>query len=296
MSFAKMIRLYNKLIDGEAGRTTIDIDFLLKKGSISDNYARQILSGSKSPTDKIKSLVIKASGIDPRHWELTPSAFGAAIGLTDYQIADVLNIEIVGINFRSQLKDKGQVQDIFSLTEGIFFSYYYSVSNFEKRMVCRDVFQVIRVDEFGHIRVRLADGFFDYSGLCVPIRNHLYYMLEKDRGLDEIVVYCTNFPNDHNRNLFGIILCNSVKLKNRQSSSFFPAASRVYFSFLGRTFEEASRAIGSPVSSFEDIRKYAGYIDETDPTTLGPTTMDDIKNINNLITSDKVPFALIAND
>ncbi|MHC2317579.1 hypothetical protein ACVIHC_004625 [Bradyrhizobium diazoefficiens] len=296
MSFAKMIRLYNTLIDGSAGRTTIDADFLFEKGNITINYARQILSGSKPPTDKLKSLVIKASGIDPRHWELTPSAFGTAIGLTDYQIADVLNIEIVGINFRSQLKDKGQVQDIFSLTEGIFFSYYYSVSNFEKRLVCRDVFQVIRVDEFGQIRVRLRDAFFDYSGLCVPIRNHLYYMLEKDKGLDEIVVHCTNFPNNHNKNLFGIILCNSVKIKNRQPSSFFPAASRVYFAFLGKTFEEVSRTIEAPVSSFEDMKKYACYIDETDPETMGPTTMDDIKNINNLIATDKVPFALIAND
>ena len=113
--------------------------------------------------------------------------------------------------------------------------------------------------------------------------------------MDEIVVYCTNLPNYHNRNQFGIILCNSVNIDKRQSS-FFPAASKVYFSFLGRTFKEVSLALGEQVSCFDDMRKFAGYIDETKPTTLGPTKLEDISNINNVITNDKVPFALIANE
>ena len=168
MSFAKLIRLFNTLCDSDNDRTKIDLDFLTGKAGISDSYARQIMSGSKAPTEKIKTLVVREAKLDPRYWELTPSAFGTAIGLTDYQIATVLNIEMVGINFRSQLKDKSQVQDIFDVTEGVFFSYYYSVSNFERRMVCRDVFQVIRIDEFGQIRVHLIDGYFDYSGLSIP--------------------------------------------------------------------------------------------------------------------------------
>lgn len=154
---------------------------------------------------------------------------------------------------------------------------------------------MIRIDEFGEIRVRLVDGYFDYSGLCIPIRNYLYYMLEKDFGMDEIVVYCTNLPNYHNRNQFGIILCNSVNIDKRQSS-FFPAASKVYFSFLGRTFEDVSRILGELISCFDDMRKFAGYLDEAEPETLGPTTLDDISNINNHISADKVPFALIANE
>lgn len=295
MSFAKLIRLYNTLSDSSESRQKIDVDFLCNMAGISDNYARQVLSGSKPPTGKLKTLVVEGAGLDPRYWDLPPSSFGTAIGLSDYQIATVLNIEMVGINFRSQLKDKSQVHDIFDVTEGIFFSYYYSVSNFDKRMVCRDVFQVIRIDEFGQIRVRLVDGYFDYSGLCIPIRNHLYYMLEKDSGMDEIVVYCTNLPNYHNRNQFGIILCNSVNIDKRQSS-FFPAASKVYFSFLGQTFEDVSETLGEQISCFDDMRKFAGYIDETELDTLGPTTLEDINNINNLITSDKVPFALIANE
>lgn len=295
MSFAKLIRLFNTLCDTETGRTRIDLDFLTGQANISESYARQIMSGSKTPTEKLKTLVVQAAGLDPRYWEMTPSAFGTAIGLTDYQIATILNIEMVGINFRSQLKDKSQVHDIFDVTEGVFFSYYYSVSNFERRMVCRDVFQVIRIDEFGQIRVRLADGYFDYSGLCIPIRNHLYYMLEKDSGMDEIVVYCTNLPNYHNRNQFGIILCNSVNIDKRQSS-FFPAASKVYFSFLGRTFEDVSQTLDETISGFDDMRKFAGYIDEADPDALGPTTLEDISNINNVIPEDKVPFALIANE
>lgn len=295
MSFAKMICLFNTLCDTETERTRIDLDFLTAQANISESYARQIMSGSKAPTEKLKTLVVQAAGLDPRYWELSPSAFGTAIGLTDYQIATILNIEMVGINFRSQLRDKSQVHDIFDVTEGIFFSYYYSVSNFDKRMVCRDVFQVIRIDEFGEIRVRLVDGYFDYSGLCIPIRNHLYYMLEKDSGMDEIVVYCTNLPNYHNRNQFGIILCNSVNIDKRQSS-FFPAASKVYFSFLGRTFEDVSRILGESISCFDDMRKFAGYLDEAEPETLGPTTLDDISNINNHISADKVPFALIANE
>lgn len=295
MSFSKLIRLYNTLSNADGNGSQIDIDFLTSKASISDSYARQILSGSKAPTQKLKALVVQAADLDPRYWDLTPSAFGTAIGLTDYQIATVLNIEMVGINFRSQLKDKNQVNDIFGVTKGIFFSYYYSVSNFEKRMVCRDVFQVIQIDEFGQIRVRLVDGYFEYSGLCIPIRNHLYYMLEKDSGMDEIVVYCTNVPNYHNRNQFGIILCNSVNIDKRQSS-FFPAASKVYFAFLGETFDDVSQRLGEQISSFKDMRKFAGYIDETEPDTLGPTTLEDIGNINNLVNEDKVPFALIANE
>ena len=295
MSFAKQIRLFNALCDNHPERTRIDLEFLKVKAGISESYAKQITSGSKAPTEKIKSLVVQASGIDRRHWELSPSAFGTAIGLTDYQIASVLNIEMVGINFRSQLKDKGQIQDIFDATEGVFFSYYYSVSNFERRMVCRDVFQVVCIDDFDQIRVRLADGYFEYSGLCIPIRNHLYYMLEKDSVMDEIVVYRTNLPNYYNRNLFGIILCNSVNMEKRQHS-FFPAASKVYFSFLGRTFEDVSKTLGEPISCFDDMRKFTGYIDETKPDTLGPTTFEDISHINNLIANDKIPFALIAND
>ena len=295
MSFAKLIRLHNALDDRNGDHTKISLDFLISKAGISDSYARQILSGSKTPPEKIKTLIVKEAGIDPRHWELSPSAFGTAIGLSDYEIATILNIEVVGINFRSQLRDKSQVHDIFDVTEGVYFSYYYSVSNFEKRMVCRDVFQVIRIDEFGHIRVRLVDGYFEYSGQCVPIRNHIYYMLEKDSGMDEIVVYCTNVPNFHNRNQYGIILCNSVNIAKRQSS-FFPAASKVYFSFLGRTFADVSKTLGEKVSSFEDMKKFAGYIDESKPDTLGPTTLDDIGNINNNVPEDKVPFALIAND
>lgn len=113
--------------------------------------------------------------------------------------------------------------------------------------------------------------------------------------MDEIVVYCTNLPNYHNRNQFGIILCNSVNIDKRQSS-FFPAASKVYFSFLGRTFEDVSRILGESISCFDDMRKFAGYLDEAEPETLGPTTLDDISNINNHISADKVPFALIANE
>ncbi len=295
MSFAKLIRLFNTLRDNDSDRTNIDRDFLMRNAGITESYARQILSGSKTPTEKIKNLVIREAGLDRKLWELAPSAFGTAIGLTDYQIANVLSIEMVGINFRSQLKDKGQVHDIFAGIEGIFFSYYYSVSNFKKRMVCRDVFQVTRIDEFGQIRVRLADGFFNYSGMCIPIRNHLYFMLEKDSVMDEIVVYCTNLPNYHNKNLFGIILCNSVSIDKRQSY-FFPAASKVYFSFLGKSFEDVSRSLRESVTCFDDLRKFADYIDETDPNTLGPTTLEDIGNINNLIAEDRVPFALIANE
>lgn len=121
MSFAKMIRLFNTLCDTETERTRIDLDFLTAQANISESYARQIMSGSKAPTEKLKTLVVQAAGLDPRYWELSPSAFGTAIGLTDYQIATILNIEMVGINFRSQLRDRVRYMIFSTLLRGYSF-------------------------------------------------------------------------------------------------------------------------------------------------------------------------------
>ena len=295
MNFSKNIRLYNLLAAKNSSLNEINIVYLTNNTGIKEPYARQIIQGSKPPTRKMLSSIVKETNIDERVWELDPFQFGSHLGLSDYEIASLLKIEVVGMNFRSQLREPNQVNDIFELTEGYYFSYYYSVSNFEKRVVCRDVFHVSKLDEFGQIRVVLKDGYFEYSGVCVPIRNHLYFMLEKDHGFDEIVVYCTNLPNNHNRDLFGIILCNSVKLEKRQQSNF-PAASKVYFRFLGKKLIDVSENIEREINSFDELKVYATYIDLEDPESFGPTDISEIDNIDNTITIDKIPFALIADE
>jgi hypothetical protein len=156
------------------------------------------------------------------------------------------------------------------------------------------VLWVKRVNEDDFIEVELDDTHFRYVGWCVPVSGQLYFVMEKVRILNEIIVYATNYPDREPPILFGIILCTSGGVKNRTA---YPSAARVAFRHIGTSEELAEKYEQKDLNILYELltKKYARYIDPGDGA-IDDETREIFSQIKNVIPENAVPMALRMED
>lgn len=267
---------------------------------VSSDYFSRMKSGSRRVSENVFTRVValtSASGLGEADWYESVETFGQKLGLSIAQVQRILGTAPLGIDFRSRSKDESNISSVFELIGGYWESFYYSVSTYGKRRISHDLVHIAEPDGRGLMPCRVIDGSFVYTGHCFPIHSSfLYFMLEKERNLDEIIVYLMNRP-ERTRcpELDGVILCTSGGVDDKVA---VPCAAKVVFRFLGRKPEEVSRNLAGfkvrPGHDFETqlIKKIAGYIEPEKVSPSNTRYMEVIQAIDNAIPESAIPFAL----
>jgi transcriptional regulator with XRE-family HTH domain len=268
-------------------------EMLRRVGLKKDTWSR-IRGGTRILTDDRFVSICECFGVPQQLFFSPLLEFGARLGFSRRQVAEITLTPIPGIDFMSRIRDSERVRALFAILEGFWESYYYSVSREDRILVSRDVLWVKRVNEDDFIEVELDDTHFRYDGWCIPISGQLYFVMEKVKLLNEIIVYATNYPDRTPPLLFGVILCTSGGVKNRAA---YPSAAKVAFRFIGTKESLAERYnLRDERATFEKVTsEYARYIDPSDKS-LDVDTRSLIAEISNGIPSDAVPFALRMED
>lgn len=267
---------------------------------ISADYFSRIKGGSRQLTEHVFVRVVQLtsdSGLSERDWYDTLNSFGHKLGFSIQEIQRITGSTTYGIDFHSRSRDHHNITSVHGIIEGFWESFYYSVSTFDVPRISRDLVIVNSVDESGCIGCKVVDGSSVYVGSCFPTQGpHLYFMLEKDKIFDEIIVYMMNRPERVKEPLLnGIILCSSGGV---QDMIAVPSAARVAFRYLGKNIEAVKKAIpGFKLKRGQGLEEalietIPGYLDPRDITRENQRYYEAKRVIDNEIVSSQIPFAL----
>lgn len=253
--------------------------------SLRESNWTKIKSGTRYLTDQQFKTLSKLSEVSRRDWqELDFLKFGRKLGLRKNEIGDATNIFFEGIDFLSRQREDSSVSDLFDLIKGYWGIYYYCVGKKEKS-VARDLCIIRRVNGAKFIRCELYPlPQISFLGWAFQTRgNHLYFIFEKQKFGNEIIVCLMNRPmvgpmEGEPAELYGISLCLSGGYGNGQS---LPSATKIVckkiFS-LDEVTEEQERRLKNDF-----------------PVYLNPRKVDKeiLAQISNEIKHDDLPFALM---
>ena len=257
--------------------------------NVQADYLCRLKNGTRTLSEQNLQKLCVAFGLKQSDWFEELEGFGAGLGYNRKQIALIARRPLPGLDFASRIKDRETVENIFRVMEGYWDSFYFSVSRNDCRLVSKDLMIVKRVNSDGFIECEIADGAFTYSGSCFPIKNHLYFILERVTLVTEIITYITNWPERQPPRLYGIILCLSGGI---QETSSYPAAAKVAFRYLGR---DSDVRRNFKLKKGEDVDT---FLRRTVPSYLDPDTELDadmrqiVHDIDNLIPAGSLPSAL----
>jgi|SRR6185295_1335675 len=273
--------------DGSPVRTGTQLSNEL---DISPDYLSRLKSGTRILTEELFGRLCEVFTIKQKEWFDDVDLFGKRLGFSRKQISIITRNPLPGIDFASRIRDKKLISDIFDVICGYWESYYFSVSKIDKKVVSRDLCIVRSVSDDEYIECEVIDGAFIYKGWCFPIKGHLYFILEKEKLYNEIIVYVTNLPDRQPPKLYGIILCISGGV---DETITFPSAAKVAFRYIGKDTDSVRKQLG--IDSSLDVEE---YLKQTIPRYIDPDTEDDdelkrlFTEIANEIPADKIPFAL----
>lgn len=262
---------------------------LLLQLNIGKDYLSRIKSGTRVIPDNKFVKLSEIFKLSQKDWFLPLAQFGEKLGLSRYDITTITKAHLPGIDLHSRDHDSQRVMNLFQIMQGYWESYYYSVSKVGTILISRDLLVVQRVTPDNFIECEIVDGSFTYTGWCFPIPNHLYFVLEKKKLFNEVIVYATNLPDRHPPLLYGIILCLSGGVDEHHS---FPAAAKVAFRYLGPEDEVRRRYNISPDESTKTYmeNKVACYVDPNDE--FDPEVREILNNISNVVLPTTIPNAL----
>ncbi|MDB5870691.1 MAG: hypothetical protein JWQ07_133 [Ramlibacter sp.] len=276
-------------------------DFSKALKGVQPDYFSRLKGGSRVLSEGVFNQIVElcqGAGVAKADWHGSLEAFGEKLGFTRKQIDDITGaVAPRGIDFGSRSKDGGNIDSVFQVIGGYWESFYYSVSTFDEARISHDLIVIEEPDEGGFMPCKVIDGSFVYAGHCFPIHgSFVYFMLEKQQLLDEIIVYLMNRPErTTNPVLDGIILCTSGGVHDKVA---VPCAARVAFRYLGKTLAEVKQALphikakrGQTLTELL-TEQIPGYID---PVTIGPENKRywEVKQlIDNTIAPDQIPFAM----
>jgi len=270
-------------------------ELLKKLPNIQPDYFTRIVKGQRPLSERIFLDICNALGFDQKEWYSDLETFGIRLGFSRHQIAQITGVLSPGLDFHARNRD--QLHSLFDQMEGFWESYYYSVSNTERKAVSRDLLIVSGVTNDLFIECQIVDGISTYVGHCFPTKGgHLCFILEKLQPTNEIIMYLTNYPERHPPMLNGIILCLSGGVG--QSFRTYPAASKVAFRYLGGEVETI-RKIYRRTPKTSDRAELEKFLRKAVPDYIFPDELgkDDrqweaIGVIDNKILPDTIPFAL----
>jgi|CZKV01.1.fsa_nt_gi transcriptional regulator with XRE-family HTH domain len=264
---------------------------LLRRLSISKDYFSRIRSGLRVLTEEKFVELCAVCGIERKVWFLPLFEFGLGLGFSRKQISLITHTPLPGIDFSSRIKDRLMIENIFSQIEGLWESYYYSVSKHDVVAVRKDILSIDRVNEDGFMECRIFEEDLFYKGVCFPMQNQLMFMLEKELIYNEIITYCTNLPERFPPKLYGVLLCLSGGVQGVGVHTY-PAAAKVAFRYIGNKAFLEPRYPGCDMKAIEDIlrKEFCGYLD---PVTVEDTEVKQIlENISNIIEKNDIPSAI----
>lgn len=265
---------------------------LEKLPGVEPDYFSRLMGGSRRMSEHIFIRICDALQIEQKAWYDDLETFGRRLGFTRRQIGQITRSLPPGIDFRTRIRDPQTVHTIYENIKGYWESFYYSVSNTDRRLISRDLFIVDSVDDDFFITCRIIDGMFEYIGYCFPMpKGHLCFILEKVYLHDEIIMYVTNRPDRSPPKLNGVILCQSGGVSELAA---YPSASLVAFRYLGPDIDSAKvfyPGINDAADLADRLKGVPGYIDPND-SSLPARYHEVIRTINNTILPNAVPFAL----
>lgn len=261
------------------------------------DYARRLLGGSRRLRPRHVEAIRNLLQIGDLDLDLTPREL--AIDLDLPRSAGSRLRQQAGLDFLSRTNDKRAVAQLFGLVVGYWQQTWWSFSKTDEQALGVGVCKIDAIDENNFITCRVYDVTESYSGIIFPVLNHLYFLLEKDRLFDEIVVCVTNRPDRAPPLLRGICLGLSGGLDEMHSA---PASGKVAFRYLGRTGAELRAEYGDAPDEPELERHLARtlprYISRSELAHLSQSERAklQIHRLDNTVAADAVPFALRTRD
>lgn len=255
------------LMTGKVAKTPAEF---ARRYGVSQDHLSRMRSGQRTVPRALMAKIEMDIGLSMAQWTSSVEDFANALG-----VKQEYKQEAGGFDFATRIRDRRAVEIIFRQIAGCWYSYYYSVSRFDKPLVSRDVLYVRRINNDGFIECDLQDGYFAYSGVLFSSGQHLYLFMEKTGIFNEIISYIVNVPDRFPPILSGIILCVSGGVEKQKI--YAPSASRVTFRFVG------------PIGSDAEKNATPGYLD---PASGSESHVDIFADIDNTILGSTVPFAL----
>ena len=276
---------------GRTGFGTYD-DFLdaFRAGlSCELDYAKRLLAGSRRLSARHIALIQRL--LDQPDLDLFASANRIAADLGLPRSALATDDSRPAIDFHSRSDDGRAIRSLFDLIKGYWELAFWSFSRKDKPLISRELCIVDEVGESGLIACRIIDVNFTYSGSIFPVSGHLYFMLEKDRLYDEVMVLVTNRPDRVPPVLRGINVGLAGGVDDLYS---YPCAGRIAFRYLGATSEDVCRArpeLKADDPNFEQ-RLADSICRYVDPDDLREGDWPSLHHISNRVDADQLPFVL----
>jgi hypothetical protein len=257
------------------------------------DYARRLLGGSRRLRPRHINVIRDLLQIGDLDLELSPREL--AIELELPRSAGNRLRQHPGVDFLSRTNDKRAVAQLFGLVEGYWQQTWWSFSKTSEQALGVGLCRIDGVDENNFITCRIYDVHESFSGIIFPVLNHLYFILEKDRLFDEIVVCITNRPDRAPPFLRGICLGLSGGLDEIHSG---PAAGKMAFRYLGKTGADMQAEIGDtpdePELEQHLVRTVPRYISKPELARMSERERArlQINRLDNTVAADAAPFAL----
>lgn len=258
----------------------------------SEDYLSRIISGTRALTDEHLDDISHALGLAPTVWELDLEDFAQSIGKPLSEVKPEKSEKFStpeDLDFEARIREPKYLRQLYDLIGGYWESYYYSVSKDTELVASRDLVRIEAPNRRNVLPVTIVDAYFRYHGWCFPVQHHIYMFLEKQRLLNEVIVYMLNTPHRIPPRLDGLILCKS---DGENGFSSVPSAARISFRFLG---SEADLMQIEGVSSPNELRD---ILESRVPGYVTPDGNHDqelnaiFARIRNTVTDDQLPHAL----
>jgi len=197
-------------------------------------------------------------------------------------------IPMMGIDFKSRIKDKELLERRFEIMKGYWEVFNYSISIKYKKCITYDILELKKLTEDGFIECLTYGYNYQYHGHCFFVGSITYFMMEEYNLLNEIAIIMTNAPDRSIHPLLsGIVMFLSGGSHELVS---IPSAAKILLRHVGSIHNVKEKyAINGNFSIPEMIEKIEEKIN------LDTTQLSDILPlIDNHIPQDAVPYALRA--
>jgi hypothetical protein len=256
------------------------------------DYARRLLGGSRRLRPRHVGVIRELLQIGDLDLELSPRELAIELDLP--RSANRV-LRQPGLDFLSRTNDRRAVAQLFGLVEGYWQQTWWSFSKTNEQALGVGLCRIEAIDENSFITCRIYDVHESFSGIIFPVLNHLYFILEKDKLFDEIVVCITNRPDRAPPVLRGICLGLSGGLDEMHSG---PAAGKMAFRYLGKTATDMQAEFGDmpdePELEQHLVRTVPRYVSKSEVARLTPGELSrlQINRLDNTVAADAAPFAL----
>jgi len=247
-------------------------------------------------TNKFKGLCNIYPQIPEQLWHQPFEIFAQEMGLSSFQKPALAmlptnqpQIPLMGIDFKSRIKDREFLERRFEIMKGYWEGFYYSISKTSKQYIIYHLLDIIKLNEHGYIECLMFDGRFNYYGYCFFVAGNTYFILEEISLLNEIIFITTNSPD---RAVNPILNGINIGLTGGSSELVaIPSAAKVLLRHIGSLDKIKEKyKLNCSDLSIQNMAEEVQEIINSDITQLN----DILPFIDNHVPQDAVPYTLRA--